>query len=419
MPSLLHERCGGRRATVLLRPPRDRRAVPASRSRPAERRLRSRRDDRLDRPCRRRPARGRQRSPRSASGAARAAVALAARRGGRVRAAGRRAPRLANGARRVRRCRARCSSTPCWASARRFVAAASSSWRSSGCSSPSRSRRGPLAVLVGSSSGRRPPGLVPRRARLRRARDDGSRRRARAVSTRRRGRSSRLRSLGHRRRRVGVILGARSRACSASTSEPPSSSSRSPPRADAAAGASLARGRCRGVARQARSRCASGELGFLNEWFGSTQKRPGQYAASWSQRLIFAYVGGRVFLDHPVLGTGWYGELPPKEFARYLPDAQRAFPDQPAHYFPQPTGDLHPAADIRPGALRARHRRRRCSSSRSPLLAVRTAVRVGRDWPAGTRTSSPASLRLAGRARSARSQARRSSEGSRSRRCSG
>jgi O-antigen ligase len=50
--------------------------------------------------------------------------------------------------------------------------------------------------------------------------------------------------------------------------------------------------------------------------------------------LIYAYVGGRVFLDRPVLGTGWQGELPPDDFAQYVPDARERFPDQPPHYFP-------------------------------------------------------------------------------------
>ena len=80
----------------------------------------------------------------------------------------------------------------------------------------------------------------------------------------------------------------------------------------------------------------SGELGFLQEWFGPEPEREGQYAASWSQRLIFTYVGGRVFLESPILGTGWYGELPEDEYIRFLPDARRRFPDQPEHYF----GDL-------------------------------------------------------------------------------
>jgi hypothetical protein len=78
----------------------------------------------------------------------------------------------------------------------------------------------------------------------------------------------------------------------------------------------------------------SGELGFLQSWFGKPATRPGQYASSWSQRLIYTYVGGRVFLANPVVGTGWWGELPPKEFDTYLPAAHRRFSDQPATYFP-------------------------------------------------------------------------------------
>ena len=86
----------------------------------------------------------------------------------------------------------------------------------------------------------------------------------------------------------------------------------------------------------------SGELGFIQEWFGPEPEQPGQYAASWSQRLIYAYVGGRVFLDRPLLGTGWQGELPPEDFARYVPDARERFPEQPQPYFPDPNGTFIP-----------------------------------------------------------------------------
>jgi hypothetical protein len=78
----------------------------------------------------------------------------------------------------------------------------------------------------------------------------------------------------------------------------------------------------------------SGDLGFLQSWFGKPASRPGQYASSWSQRLIYTYVGGRIFLAHPVLGTGWWGDLPPSEFDRFLPAARQRFHDQPARYFP-------------------------------------------------------------------------------------
>jgi len=86
----------------------------------------------------------------------------------------------------------------------------------------------------------------------------------------------------------------------------------------------------------------SGDLGFLQSWFGKPASTPGQYAAGWSQRLIYAYVGGRIFIDHPLLGTGWYGDLPPSAFVQYLPDARRRFSDQPARYFPPADTDFIP-----------------------------------------------------------------------------
>jgi O-antigen ligase len=78
----------------------------------------------------------------------------------------------------------------------------------------------------------------------------------------------------------------------------------------------------------------SADLGFLQAWFGPPPETPGQYAASWSHRLIYVYIGGRVFLDRPLFGTGWEGELPPSDYAEYVPDARKHFPDQPPHYFP-------------------------------------------------------------------------------------
>ena len=86
----------------------------------------------------------------------------------------------------------------------------------------------------------------------------------------------------------------------------------------------------------------AGDLTFLDEWFGPKPSEPGQYAGSWSHRLVVAYIGGRVFLDRPVLGTGWQGLLPPEDYARYLPDAHARFSDQPADYFPASDGVLIP-----------------------------------------------------------------------------
>ncbi len=83
----------------------------------------------------------------------------------------------------------------------------------------------------------------------------------------------------------------------------------------------------------------SGDLTFLNRWFGvGESQQQGEGGGSVSQRLIFVYIGGRVFIDAPIAGTGWYGNLPAKEFARYLAAARRRFSDQPANYFPSADG---------------------------------------------------------------------------------
>jgi hypothetical protein len=56
---------------------------------------------------------------------------------------------------------------------------------------------------------------------------------------------------------------------------------------------------------------------------------------SYRQRALLAYIGGRIFLDHPVLGVGWEGSSDPYAFTPYLADAHRHF-DQPPDAFPSP-----------------------------------------------------------------------------------
>jgi hypothetical protein len=82
----------------------------------------------------------------------------------------------------------------------------------------------------------------------------------------------------------------------------------------------------------------SGDLGFVEQG----PSLGAESAGGWSQRLIYTYIGGRVFLDNPLLGTGWYGNLPPSEWVRFRGDALRRFPEQPPHYFPGPTDDYIP-----------------------------------------------------------------------------
>ena len=153
----------------------------------------------------------------------------------------------------------------------------------------------------------------------------------------------------------------------------------------------------------------SGELGFIQEWFGPEPETPGQYAASWSQRLIYAYVGGRVFLDRPVLGTGWHGELPPEDYARYLPDARERFSDQPPRYFPKRDGTFIPQQTydqvlFELGLVGA------AAFLAAALLAVRQAVQAGLRWAReGDGRSWRTCRRPGSQVSPARSRARRSS----------
>ena len=127
----------------------------------------------------------------------------------------------------------------------------------------------------------------------------------------------------------------------------------------------------------------SGDLGaFLRSiGVGERQDDPFRNSASWNERLIDAYIGGRIFLDNPIVGTGWHGELPPEEYVRFLDDARARFPDQPDTYFPsadafipQQTYDqvLYELGIV--GAL---------LFLVLAFLTVRTAVRVARAWPRG------------------------------------
>jgi hypothetical protein len=57
---------------------------------------------------------------------------------------------------------------------------------------------------------------------------------------------------------------------------------------------------------------------------------------SYRQRVLLAYIGGRIFLGHPLLGVGWEGSSDPYAFTPYLAAAHRRF-NQPAEAFPSPS----------------------------------------------------------------------------------
>ncbi|HSC90717.1 MAG TPA: O-antigen ligase family protein [Gaiellaceae bacterium] len=57
---------------------------------------------------------------------------------------------------------------------------------------------------------------------------------------------------------------------------------------------------------------------------------------SYSQRTLLLYIGGRIFLDHPVVGVGLRGSEEPAAFEPYLADARARFPDASPLAFPSP-----------------------------------------------------------------------------------
>jgi len=55
---------------------------------------------------------------------------------------------------------------------------------------------------------------------------------------------------------------------------------------------------------------------------------------TYSQRTVLAYIGGRIFIDHPIVGVGWQGSAEYDRFRPYLADTHRKFPDAAAQAFP-------------------------------------------------------------------------------------
>ena len=57
---------------------------------------------------------------------------------------------------------------------------------------------------------------------------------------------------------------------------------------------------------------------------------------SYVHRSLLAYIGVRIFADHPILGVGWQGSEEYDNYAPYLPDAHRRFPGESPRAFPSP-----------------------------------------------------------------------------------
>ena len=58
---------------------------------------------------------------------------------------------------------------------------------------------------------------------------------------------------------------------------------------------------------------------------------------TYVQRTMLAYIGWRIFLDHPVAGAGWQASTKEEQvYGDYLDDAKREFPNTPPLAFPSP-----------------------------------------------------------------------------------
>ena len=80
--------------------------------------------------------------------------------------------------------------------------------------------------------------------------------------------------------------------------------------------------------------------------------------ASWQQRAALAYIGGRIFLDHPLVGVGWQASSEAEQYEPYLADARARFPDLPERALPSPehawgvqNAYVQAAADLGVGGL--------------------------------------------------------------------
>jgi len=56
---------------------------------------------------------------------------------------------------------------------------------------------------------------------------------------------------------------------------------------------------------------------------------------TYSQRTVLAYIGLRIWLDHPAAGVGWQ-QSKHEAYKPYLADARRRFPDTAPRAFPSP-----------------------------------------------------------------------------------
>jgi hypothetical protein len=81
-----------------------------------------------------------------------------------------------------------------------------------------------------------------------------------------------------------------------------------------------------------------GDIGQFGRFLGLLEKSDStrEDVQTYSQRSVLAYIGIRIFLDHPVAGLGWQASADERGYVPYLDDARRRFPDVTDEAFPSP-----------------------------------------------------------------------------------
>jgi O-antigen ligase len=72
------------------------------------------------------------------------------------------------------------------------------------------------------------------------------------------------------------------------------------------------------------------------EFLGLRDRTEETGVQSYAHRTVLLYLGGRIWLDHRVLGVGWQGSYEEWAYGPYLDDAHARFPDVPEEAFPSP-----------------------------------------------------------------------------------
>jgi O-antigen ligase len=72
------------------------------------------------------------------------------------------------------------------------------------------------------------------------------------------------------------------------------------------------------------------------EFIGLRDRTEQTGVESYAHRTLLAYIGGRIWLDHPISGVGWQASSEEWAYGPFLEDARARFPNEPEQAFPAP-----------------------------------------------------------------------------------